>query len=51
MSVGHKLILSLFTGHKKRKAWNKTREKCMSVKKEDRLKQTGPSQQFYIIYT
>ena len=27
MSDGRKLILSLFTGRKKRKAWNKTREK------------------------
>ena len=30
MSDGRKLILSPFTGHKKRKAWIKTREKYMS---------------------
>ena len=29
MSDGCKLILSPFTGRKKRKAWNKTREKYM----------------------
>ena len=29
MSDGCKLILSPFTGHKKQKAWNKTREKYM----------------------
>ena len=33
MSDGHKLILSLFTGCKKPKAWNKTREKYMPVKR------------------
>ena len=33
MSDGRKLILSPFTGHKKRKAWNKTREKHMPVKR------------------
>ena len=33
MSDGRKLILSLFTGRKKRKAWNKTREKYMPVKR------------------
>ena len=33
MSDGRKLILSPFTGRKKRKAWNKTREKYMSVKR------------------
>ena len=32
MSDGRKLILSPFTGRKKRKAWNKTREKYMPVK-------------------
>ena len=32
MSDGRKLILSPFTGPKKRKAWNKTREKYMPVK-------------------
>ena len=34
MSDGHKLILSPFTGRKKRKAWNKTREMYMQVKKK-----------------
>ena len=33
MSDGRKLILSPFTGLKKRKAWNKTREKYMPVKR------------------
>ena len=33
MSDGRKLILSLFTGHKKRKAWNKIREKYTPVKR------------------
>ena len=33
MSDGLKLILSPFTGRKKRKACNKTREKCMPVKR------------------
>ena len=33
MSDGHKLILSPFTGRKKQKAWNKTREKYMPVKR------------------
>ena len=33
MSDGRKLILSPFTGRKKRKAWNKTREKYMPVKR------------------
>ena len=33
MSHGRKLILSNFTGHKKRKAWNMTREKYMPVKR------------------
>ena len=32
MSDGHKRILSPFTGCKKRKAWNQTREKYMPVK-------------------
>ena len=40
MSDGCKLILSPFTGHKKWKAWNKTKEKYVLVK-EDRLKQIG----------
>ena len=33
LSDGRKLILSLFAGRKKRKAWNKTREKYMLVKR------------------
>ena len=33
MSDGRKLILSPFTGCKKRKAWNKTREKYITVKR------------------
>ena len=33
MSDGRKLILSSFTGRKQRKAWNKTREKYITVKK------------------
>ena len=33
MSDGRKLILSPFTGRKERKAWNKTREKYMPVKR------------------
>ena len=33
MSDGCKLILSPFTGRKKRKAWNKTREKYARRKK------------------
>ena len=33
MADGGKLILSPFPGHKKRKAWNKTREKYMLVKR------------------
>ena len=41
MSDDRKLILSPCTGRKKRKAWNKTREKYMPVKKKDRLKQIG----------
>ena len=34
MSDGGKLILSPYTGRKKQKAWNKTREKYMPVKKK-----------------
>ena len=33
MLDGRKRILSSFTGCKKRKAWNKTREKSMPVKR------------------
>ena len=40
MSDGHKLILSPFTGRKKRKAWNKAREKYMPVKRRQDLVQT-----------
>ena len=32
MSDGRKLILSPFAGHKKQKAWNRTREKYMPEK-------------------
>ena len=39
MSDGRKLILSSFTGRKKRKAWNKSREKYMPVKR--RQTETG----------
>ena len=42
MPDGRKRILSPFGGHKKRKAWNKTREKYMPVKKDKiQQKQTG----------
>ena len=34
MPDGRNLILSPFTGHKKRKAWNKTRKKYIPVKKK-----------------
>ena len=34
MSDGRKQILSTFTGRKKRKVWNKTREKYMLVKRD-----------------
>ena len=37
MPDGCKPILSPFTGHKKRKAWNKTREKYMPVKRRQNL--------------
>ena len=37
MSDGGKRILSPFTGCKKRKAWNKPREKCMPVKRRQNL--------------
>ena len=40
MPDGHKRILSHFTGRKKRKAWNKTREKCMLVKRRQNLVET-----------
>ena len=37
MPDGRKQILSLFTERKKRKAWNKTREKYMPVKRRQNL--------------
>ena len=40
MSGGRKLILSPFTGHKKRKAWNKTREKHMPEERRQNLAET-----------
>ena len=40
MSDGHKLILSTFTGHKKRKAWNRTREKYMPEERRLNLAET-----------
>ena len=41
MSDGPKLILSHFTGRKKRKAWNKTREKYMPEERTQNLAETG----------
>ena len=40
MADGRKGILSPFTGHKKRKAWNKTRVKCMPVNRRQNLAET-----------
>ena len=40
MPDGRKKILSPFTGRKKRKAWNKTSEKYMSVKRTQNLVET-----------
>ena len=40
MPDGRKGILSPFTGCKKRKAWNKTREKYMPVKRRQNLAET-----------
>ena len=40
MSDGRKQILSPFTGRKKRKACNKTREKHMLVKRRQNLPET-----------
>ena len=37
MSDGPKLILSPFTGRKKRKTWNKTREKYMPEERRQNL--------------
>ena len=41
MSGGHKQILSPFTGHKKRKVQNNTREKYMPEEKRQNLAQTN----------
>ena len=40
MSDGHKLFLSPFTGGKKRKAQNKTREKHMPEERRQNLAET-----------
>ena len=40
MPDGCKRILSPFTGRKKQKAWNKTREKYMPVKRWQNLAET-----------
>ena len=40
MSDGRILILSSFTGCKKRKAWNKTREKYMLEERRQNLAET-----------
>ena len=40
MSAGRKRILSPFTGRKKRKAWNKTREKYMPEERKQNLAET-----------
>ena len=40
MCDGRKLIVSPFTGRKKQKAWNKTREKYMLVKRRQNLVET-----------
>ena len=37
MHDGRKRILSPFTGCKKRKAWNKTREKHVPVKRRQKI--------------
>ena len=41
MSDGSQRIVSPFTGCKKRKAWNKAREKYMPVKRRKKLAETG----------
>ena len=41
MSDGRKLVLSPFTGRKKRKAWNKTKKKCMPEERRQNLAETG----------
>ena len=40
MSDGRKLILGPFVGRKKRKAWNKTREKYIPEEKRQNLAET-----------
>ena len=40
MSGGRKRILSPFTGHKKQKAWNKTREKDIPKERRQNLAET-----------
>ena len=40
MPDGRKRILDPFTGRKKGKAWNKTRVKCMPVKRRQNLVET-----------
>ena len=40
MNDGSKRILGSFTGHKIRKAWNKTRVKYMPAKRRQNLAQT-----------
>ena len=41
MSGGRKQVLSPFTARKKRKAWNKTREKYMPEKRRQNLAETN----------
>ena len=41
MSAGRKRILSPFTGRKKRKAWNKTRQKYMPEERRQNLAETN----------
>ena len=40
MSYGPKITLTPFTGHKKRKAWNKSREKFMPEERRQNLAET-----------
>ena len=46
MPDGRKRILSPFTGRKKRKVWNKTREKYMPVKRRQNLAETDRGSYF-----
>ena len=46
MSDGCKRILSPFSGHKKQKAWNKTREKYMPEEKRQNLGETDKGSYF-----